>query len=53
MRAADLGYAARFQALFLARGWFRQNGVISSLPSAGIPHASRSDAYNVEITDYH
>jgi hypothetical protein len=32
MRAADLGYAARFLAFFLAPSWFRQIGVISSHP---------------------
>lgn len=32
MRAADLGYASRFQAFFVARSWFRQSGVISSHP---------------------
>ena len=32
MRAADLGYAPRFQAFSVASNWFRQNGVISSHP---------------------
>ena len=30
----DLGYAPRFQAVCAARGWFRQNGVVSSCPPA-------------------
>jgi hypothetical protein len=32
MRAPDLGEAPRFQAVFAAGGWFRQNGVVSSHP---------------------
>ena len=28
-------FAARFQAIFVARGWFRQSGVVSSRPPAG------------------
>ncbi len=30
MRAPDWWDSARFQALFVARSWFRQNGVVSS-----------------------
>jgi hypothetical protein len=39
MRAPDWWESARFQALFLARSWLRQNGVASSHPPAG--NASR------------
>jgi len=32
MRAPDLGYAPRFLGVFVALGWFRQSGVVSSHP---------------------
>jgi len=38
-RAPDWWESARFQTVFLARSWFRQNGVVSSRPPAG--NASR------------
>jgi hypothetical protein len=31
-RAADGGYAPRFQVVFVPQSWFRQNGVILSRP---------------------
>jgi hypothetical protein len=34
-RAPDWWESARFQAVFAARGWFQQNGVLSSRPPAG------------------
>ena len=39
MRAPDWWESARFQAVFVTRSGFRQNGVISSHPPAG--NASR------------
>src|SRR6266536_469189 len=42
MRAPDWWESARFQAVFVAQGWFRQSGVVSSRPPAG--NASRSAA---------
>ena len=39
MRAPDWWESARFQAVCVAPGWFRQSGVISSRPPAG--NASR------------
>jgi hypothetical protein len=39
MRAPDVWDSARFQAVFVAWGWFRQIGVISARPAAG--NASR------------
>ena len=38
-RAPDVWESARFQALFLAWNWLRQNGVLSARPAAG--NASR------------
>jgi hypothetical protein len=35
MRAPDGWESPRFQAVSLAQGWFRQNGVASSRPPAG------------------
>jgi len=35
-RAPDWWESPRFQAVCAARGWFRQNGVVSSRPPAGI-----------------
>ncbi len=35
MRAPDGWESARFQAVCMAGGWFRQNGVLSSHPPAG------------------
>ncbi|MCL4270650.1 MAG: hypothetical protein KJZ72_13945 [Anaerolineales bacterium] len=43
MRAPDGWESPRFQALCVAEGWFRQNGVISSRPPAGIPLAPLGD----------
>ena len=37
-RAPDWWESARFQALYVAWSWFRQNGVISSHPPAGNAH---------------
>src|SRR6266508_1719002 len=34
-RAPDWWESARFQAVCVASGWFRQNGVLSSRPPAG------------------
>ena len=39
MRAADLGYAPRFQAFSVASNWFRQNGRYLVPPQAA--NASR------------
>ena len=38
-RAPDWWESARFQALYVATSWFRQNGVVASRPPAG--NASR------------
>jgi hypothetical protein len=38
-RAPDWWESPRFQAVFWARSWFRQSGVVSSRPPAG--NASR------------
>jgi hypothetical protein len=43
MRAADLGYAPRFQAFSVASNWFRQNGVISSHPKRLTRAVGRAD----------
>jgi hypothetical protein len=34
-----------FKRFFAASSWFRQSGVPSSRPPAGIPHASLGDAH--------
>ena len=37
-RAPDWWESPRFQAVFVARSWFRQSGVVSSHPPAGNAH---------------
>jgi hypothetical protein len=48
MRAPDWWESERFQALFLALSWLRQNGVVSFRPPAG--NASRwADQYKIDV----
>ena len=47
MLTPDWWDSPRFQAVFLAQGWFRQSGVISSHPPAG--NASRWAAILLDL----
>jgi hypothetical protein len=49
MRAPDVWESARFQAVFLAWSWFRQNGFISARPAAG--NASRWAAQEITTSN--
>jgi len=46
MRAPDWWESARFWAVGVAQGWFRQSGVVSSRPPAGNAHRWLAPFYN-------
>ncbi len=52
-RAPDWWESARFQAVFVARSWFRQNGVVSShLPAGNASRWAAEIGYNHSFEVY-